>query len=220
MGHKYDDEDAVLRRYLLGDLPAAEGETVEERLLDDPDFFTHVVAMEDTLTDQYVRGLLSPAEIRMFDDHFLRAPERAEKLRFARTFTRHIDDREREAVAASAQRPTSWLASLVALMGFEKPARALALGAAALIIVAAGTWLYLGEIKARRTAQGAEQARVDQANPVDSTPDSNRNDATAPAPSGQAEGGRNQPGDVVKEPKRSGSGRSPEAVPPGRNVVA
>lgn len=76
------DPDSV-RRYLLGTSPPAEQELIELRLLADRTFHDEVSAAEDELLDEYLDGRLAAGERENFDDIFLAAPERQQKLRFA-----------------------------------------------------------------------------------------------------------------------------------------
>ena len=77
-----------IRRYLLGTAAPAEREGIERRLLADPAFYDEVSAGEDELLDEYLGGRLPPRERAAFESVFLAAPERQQKLRFARALRR------------------------------------------------------------------------------------------------------------------------------------
>ena len=80
--------DDVLVRYLLGELPPAEADTLDERSVVDPDFFDHLEAVENDLVDGFIREELSPDLRDRFTRGYLAAGPRAEKLRFASALRR------------------------------------------------------------------------------------------------------------------------------------
>ena len=81
-------DEAVLRRYLLGELSEAELDRVEERLFAaaDRDSEEQLSPAEDELIDSYVRGELSASEREHFESWFLTSPRRRERLELARTW--------------------------------------------------------------------------------------------------------------------------------------
>lgn len=75
--------DDVLVRYLLGELPSVEADTLDERSVVDPDFFDRLEAVENDLVDGYVRQEL-PADLRdRFTRGYLATGTRTDKVRFA-----------------------------------------------------------------------------------------------------------------------------------------
>jgi anti-sigma factor RsiW len=77
--------DDVMIAYLIGDLSAEEQSRLEEQYFVTDRVFEQLLAVEDELIDDYVRGDLSePLRIR-FERHFLESPERRRKLAFARS---------------------------------------------------------------------------------------------------------------------------------------
>ena len=75
--------DEVLVRYILGELPPAEADPLDERSVVDPDFFDRLDAIENDLVDSYVRQEL-PADLRdRFARGYLATGARADKVRFA-----------------------------------------------------------------------------------------------------------------------------------------
>jgi hypothetical protein len=77
--------DSELRSYLLGQLPAADAERLEERLLEDEEAFATLQSVEDDLFDDYARDRLSPVERGRFVERFGR---RTDRLTFARALAR------------------------------------------------------------------------------------------------------------------------------------
>ncbi len=77
-------------RYLLGQGPEAERETLERRLFEDESLAEEVEIFEDELVDAYVGERLSPAERGRFEEAYLSSPERAAKVAFARVLDRRL----------------------------------------------------------------------------------------------------------------------------------
>lgn len=63
---------------------------LEERLLTDGVFYDELLMVEDELIDQYLSGEQSPAERESFEAHFALAPERQQKVRFARALKKYL----------------------------------------------------------------------------------------------------------------------------------
>jgi hypothetical protein len=79
-----------IRRYLLGQLTDGAREDFEQELLVDEDLFEELQVVEDELNDAYLLGELPRDERAQFEQYFLAAPERQEKLRFARALNRYV----------------------------------------------------------------------------------------------------------------------------------
>ncbi len=77
-----------MRQYLLGRLAEADTEKVELRLLTDSDYANELDIIERELIDQYVEETLSTEERTQFEQFFLKAPERRDKLAFAEALSR------------------------------------------------------------------------------------------------------------------------------------
>jgi len=84
-------EQESLRKYLLGNLPPGEIAALEERLLTDSVIYDELLMVEDELIDQYLSGEQSPAERESFEAHFVLAPERQQKVRFARALKKYLE---------------------------------------------------------------------------------------------------------------------------------
>ena len=79
------------RDYLLGNLEAERRTAVEEQILVDPSVYEELLAAEEELIDQYLRGGLSKAEQLKFETHFLITAERHKNLRFGKLLKRYMD---------------------------------------------------------------------------------------------------------------------------------
>ena len=146
---RFDDpsDENRMRDYLLGGLSGEEREQVELRLLAEQDYYDHLLASEDELVDQYVRGALAPGEKRRFEERFLASPARQQDLRFASAWERYL----------AAETPAAYRASI------RTPPRFLL--AAALIVLVIGAAAFLFEV--RRLRQGLDVARRQHAAALD-----------------------------------------------------
>jgi len=84
------EEQKQPRQYLLGSLPPKNLAELEVRLLADKGFYEELLVAEDELIDEYLAEGLSRAERESFESHFLITPERQQKLRFSRAFSRYV----------------------------------------------------------------------------------------------------------------------------------
>ncbi|HEX8922038.1 MAG TPA: tetratricopeptide repeat protein, partial [Pyrinomonadaceae bacterium] len=82
-----------IKLYLLGRLePEDRAQRIEERILTEQDYYEELLVIEDEVIDQYLSNELSSDEREAFEQYFLRTPERARKLRFARAFGKYVAD--------------------------------------------------------------------------------------------------------------------------------
>ena len=121
------DEKKILD-YLLGILPEAETESLDEMSLADNDFAARLDTAENELVDSYARGELSGDALAAFQAHYLASPRRRQKAAFAQTFRGALQNRQVHALpngvsalAASYSRsrflPAQWaIAAAVSLM--------------------------------------------------------------------------------------------------------
>ena len=94
------DDESLLTRYLLGDLPFADQAPIDERLARDVSYFESLCALEDELILKWHRGELSDDESRLFSLTYLSSPGR-----HARVWSTHelIDAIERAKPAQQAR---------------------------------------------------------------------------------------------------------------------
>ena len=76
------DEENKIRGYLFGQLPEADEESLELRLLSEPAFVEEFDTVVDEVTDQYVRNELQDSERKGFQESYLRTDEGRRKVRF------------------------------------------------------------------------------------------------------------------------------------------
>jgi hypothetical protein len=100
-------EELTLRQYLLGslDAPPEIGERLEERIFMDSDFADLAGVIEDEIIEDYLEGSLSLADREAVEKHFLRPPERQEKLRLARLVNRKLANSVRSRTSNAVSNP-------------------------------------------------------------------------------------------------------------------
>jgi hypothetical protein len=151
-------EQESLRRYLLGSLPSEEIAALEERLLTDTVFYDELLMVEDELIDQYLSGEQSAAERESFEAHFTLAPERQQKVRFARALKKYLSRIDKlepgDVVIAEPSRsgtvsPVDPSKSKRSLLPFlpANPILAYSLAATFVVIIGLVTWMAVNRLK-------------------------------------------------------------------------
>jgi CHAT domain-containing protein len=92
-----NDEKSKIRRYLLGELAAAdEIEEIENKLLLDDAFYQSLLVEEEYLIQDYADNNLSAAERGSFETHFLISDERKQQLNFANALRKYVDEQQQQ----------------------------------------------------------------------------------------------------------------------------
>jgi len=167
MTARYDQKEMI--SYLLGALPDADGERLDELSIADDQFAGELSAAEHDLVDSYVMGELSGEMLRRFQDHYLASPLRHDKVRFAQAFAGLMAEntaaQPKKATKTSPPRVhqpkrsrASWLGAWLA------PQVGWGLAALAFVLLVAGGYLLRQNRRLRdQVAQGqAERARLDE----------------------------------------------------------
>ena len=81
-----DERLERLEDYLLGLLPEAEAEQLDELSITDEEFAWQLRAAEDDLVDAYVRNSLPATTRARFEEYYLASPRHRERVTFARTW--------------------------------------------------------------------------------------------------------------------------------------
>ncbi|MGH9759804.1 MAG: hypothetical protein ACREAC_03065, partial [Blastocatellia bacterium] len=89
MGDEFDDQ-ALIRRYLMGNLDEEETTKVELRALTNDDYARLVDISESELVDEYAEGSLSPEERQQFERVFFASPERKHQVNFALALRKYV----------------------------------------------------------------------------------------------------------------------------------
>src|SRR2546421_4736994 len=162
----------TINEYLLGSLPEAESERLDELSFTDDEFAEALRAAEKDLVDAYVQGELSGAALERFKSHYLSTPRRHGNVEFAQAL-RLLSEKEMAAQAAGVRAGAAeesaakrkGLGWFSALSGFAsaRPALRWGAGLAALVRLVAGVWLafenarlrgQLSQTQARQDATG------------------------------------------------------------------
>jgi len=154
----YDQNFLV--QYLLGLLPEAETERLDELSVTNDSFAAKLEAAENDLVDAYVRDELTGETLAQFKKQYLASPSRREKVKFALALQ---DFSEPVTVPAIEAQPTDhssakrgWLAGIFAIPAFQS-----GLAFAMLVLLFLGGWLVFDNIRLRRQS-AASQARQNE----------------------------------------------------------
>lgn len=160
MGQPTHDEDD-LRLYLLGLLPQERQPALEERLLTDSEFYEELLITEEELIDEYLAGGLAERERAVFAERFANTACGQREVRFAGALRAYVAANTSAAVevpaepsaespAPSAERagaPAARGGGFFARLRALSPVPAFSLAAAALILVAAVSWLAVNGLR-------------------------------------------------------------------------
>ena len=161
-------DEALLQKYLLGDLSEQEQVVVEDRAFAEPGYLAALEGVEADLIDAYVRGELSQTDRRQFERRFLTSPQRRNKVEFARAL----------ATVAAESKPVSfrflehqsvWQA-LRNLFQASHPALRFAAGFAAVVAVAGASWLAIQNVSMRSRMSSPGSTKPGHANARAGTP--------------------------------------------------
>jgi len=97
-----EEEQKVIRRYLLGALDEEQYQQFEERILTSPAFKTQVLIMEDELAEDYVAGTLSANDREAFRRRLLLTREQNRRLAFIRALSAYAAQQPPLPIAAAA----------------------------------------------------------------------------------------------------------------------
>jgi hypothetical protein len=145
-------DEVLLTDYLLGNLSEEEEARVEDNAFADPNYLGVLEATEADLIDTYVRGGLSQSERRAFERRFLTSPKRRSQVEFARALARVAAESPEPIRPVS--RPT-WFSFITG----SSPALRFAAGFAALICIAAPSWLIFQNAAMRSRVAVLESQR-------------------------------------------------------------
>jgi hypothetical protein len=134
-------DESQSARYLLGELTDAEQARFEERFFHEVELSELLADAENDLIDGYVRDELSPRERKRFEQHFLVSDRRREKLEVAQALLQAGDARVASRVLdRPAARP--WWNALFASLRLPSAALSYSFGAAAVLFLLGGLWLF------------------------------------------------------------------------------
>src|ERR1044072_3972467 len=145
------DNEKLISRYLLGELPEEQQVEIEDRAFSDKDYLASITAVENDLIDEYVRGELSAADRQRFESRFLASAERRKRVEFAKALSTVVSES-----AAPEKNPVrdvprwAWRVLLYAFLSGLNPAAQLAFVAAVILLIVGAGWLFIQTQRLRR----------------------------------------------------------------------
>jgi hypothetical protein len=111
-------DEATLRRYLLGLLPEAEADSIEEAYLARPEVWERLRGVEDDLLDDHAAGRLSPGDKEAFEKRYLASAPLRERVVAARALRlAGLSGSGRAVERASRARSIRWAAPVALASG-------------------------------------------------------------------------------------------------------
>jgi hypothetical protein len=153
--------EQAMADYLLGCLSEAEAERYDELSVADDEFAAALSACERDLVDAYVQGELAGRAREQFRLHYLASPLRRDKVAFAKALQVFA---ERSAAGVRSKDATDgairqgWFAALSMLLA-PRPALQWGLAAGVLILLVAGGWFTIDNLRLRQQMSQAQIRR-------------------------------------------------------------
>jgi hypothetical protein len=161
-------QEDLIERYLLGELPAAEQDALEDEYFGDESKYDLLCKAEDKLLDRYARGYLSEANRERFEQNYITNPRRRRHVMFAKALAKVVDEnlaaRQASPQTAAGERMEHPDTGLIWLSQFARLPRGLRFAlsiTAVLLIGLGGTWLVIETSRLR--ARLAEALREGEA---------------------------------------------------------
>ncbi len=169
------DNEIILRQFLLGTLPAAEREAIEDRFMVEGELFAALSEAEEDLLEEYARGELSVPEREQVERHLLLVPRNRERAQFLRTM--------QTAFAQHTHTTTEPVRQTKFRKFFQPQFWRYALLAACLILACGlGWWLLRGRERETLQANKAPQPVITVPKKKTEEPAPSKQDSTAHAP--------------------------------------
>jgi len=152
----------AVTQYLLGALPEAETELMDELSITDAEFAEALKVAEKDLVDAYVQGELNGAALERFRSYYLSSPLRREQVQFAQAFQvfaeRSAGTQADEVQTASRpERKASGWSSFLSMLA--TPRLAWGFAAATLVLLIAGGLLLFQNIRLHQQLAQAQAQR-------------------------------------------------------------
>lgn len=164
------DNENLLVRYLLGDLPEGQVLWVEGAFLGDDRQYERLLAIEDELFYDYAQGKLTPAERARFEERFLTSQPNRQRAALAAALAQKISEVE---LAEDAEQPAagerarqrrslkSYFSDLNIQKIQQKPVMWFSLASLATLLIVS-LWLAFGTMKLRNEFKRFRAERVAQ----------------------------------------------------------
>ncbi|HEX9927528.1 MAG TPA: hypothetical protein VGB02_03170 [Pyrinomonadaceae bacterium] len=160
-------KDEPLKRFLLDDVSEEERQTIEERFLQDDDFFVEMLGVEDELYFDYRQDRLSKTARGVFERKFLKSAEDREKSAFADAFLQATAELAEEKAAAKRKIPESsdskiWWQSIAAFFNFSNPALQFGFAAASILLFLGLIGFFIQNVRRQDETANLENSRNEQ----------------------------------------------------------
>jgi hypothetical protein len=144
--------EAILMRYLLGDLPDDEKAQIESQYFTDDELFELLLALEDELRERFLKGKLSTKDEKLFETKYGTTPPMRNRLALSKVMLQQFSER-----AAVAVHETSSWENFVADFLSLRPAFKFALAFSVAAAIAA-SWFAIETISEKRQLETARVA--------------------------------------------------------------
>lgn len=166
-----DQEQQIIKKYLLGGLDDQGQQQVEERIFTDQEYKEQVLMVEHELVEDYAAGILSETEQEKFACRYLSTPRQRRTLRITEALGRYATA---HAVAPSTQTPAtrppvSWWRALLSFFRGLSPLVRFSL-ATLTVVALAGVTLWLIQVW-RSQALYNELARINSSQNLRAEPE-------------------------------------------------
>jgi hypothetical protein len=152
MEHRFFD-DALIKKYLLGDISHEAQERIEQRVLIDEEFSEELSMTRTEMVDDYVAGNLSAKERGEFEKHFLSTPEHVQMIEIGRALAKRLEDRSRDLVmTGSSASPPYYVRHLNAIISLT--------ACAVLVVTAYVAWEMVQQRQPNSGANEAQERRA------------------------------------------------------------
>ncbi|HST23831.1 MAG TPA: hypothetical protein VLR90_22170 [Blastocatellia bacterium] len=137
MKQKTKQEDLMVR-YLLGEMTEEEQTQIEERFLNDNEYFEQLLSVEDALIDDYAQGVLTEYERSKVEGLLLHSQRQSREVDFVKDLIGFVSARPADGLntqnSIQTERPGK-LRSLLALLRIRNPGKRFSIAAGLLSIV-------------------------------------------------------------------------------------
>jgi anti-sigma factor RsiW len=167
---KEADNEKLLVRYLLGNLPEEQQLKIERMFLRDDHDYERLLALEDELFYDYAQGKLSPSERKQFEERFLASEENRRRAMLASALADKMSEtapvETTEPVFAERRRQFRWR-SLKPYFSVQSAAMRFSLATLAIMLLVS-LWLAIGTVRMQnelnrfRVEQVAQEDRLQQ----------------------------------------------------------
>ena len=151
--------DALIRRFLLGDVDEEERERIERRFISDHEVYDKIVVLEDELIEDYLEDSLTASDREKFYAQYGHTPEERRRLRIVKAIKDHA-----VAEAMSSQRARSakskW-PNFFAALRLRNPGFLIPVVAVLIIAFVAGL-VWLMDIRNKRAEETNRRAAIER----------------------------------------------------------